>query len=234
MTWWRGDDRYEVFFNRDELKTRARALPPQRRRTEHGVRYLAPTDPDAGGSWMLVNEHGVTVSLLNRWHEGAAVPAPLRSRGQLVLGLAGAASAAEVIDGLRKTDCTGIKPFILVAMDRMDTLVEAWDGCRLFSEKATPPLVSSSYCFAQVRQARKDQYAKLPELTPEALRGYQAGATEPSAFTVRMKRPDAQTWSRSRIRVGADTVRWQYIEEPPDLVGESIEYCVDLDRRGGS
>jgi hypothetical protein len=234
MTWWSEGDRYEVFFNRDELKTRARAIPPRLCRTEQGVCYLAPTDPDSGGSWMLVNEYGVTVSLLNRWHEGADVPAVLQSRGQLVLGFAGAAGAAEVIDGLRETDCTGIKPFTLVVMDREDTLVEAWDGSRLFSENATAPLVSSSYCFAEVSQARRDRYAMLPETSPEALRDYQAGATEPSAFTVRMNRPDAQTWSRSRICVGEDSVLWQYLEEAPDLVGESIEYCVNLDLGGES
>jgi hypothetical protein len=51
VSWWREPDSYTVFFNRDELKTRSRALPPTIQQ-QNGVRYIAPTDADGGGTWL--------------------------------------------------------------------------------------------------------------------------------------------------------------------------------------
>ena len=49
LTWWRESaGSYEVYFNRDERKTRAMAEPPRLRERE-GVSFLAPIDPDGGG-----------------------------------------------------------------------------------------------------------------------------------------------------------------------------------------
>lgn len=245
MTWWRDKDRYEIFFNRDELKTRSRALPPEIRQTDQGVRYLAPTDPDAGGTWMLVNEFGLTVCLLNRWHDEAKVGAAgqneikHQSRGILVLGFAGAKTAAEVIAQLRDTDSRVYKPFTLVVADANELLVEVWDGERMFPEVAEAPLTSSSYCFPEVSQARTEGYQALPDTDPATLRIYQAGGvavegggmnkeSKLSAYTVRMNRPDAQTWSRSHLMVSSERIRWQYVEEMPNLERDSIEHNIEL------
>src|SRR5258707_15575033 len=63
-TWIRTRDGYELFFNRDELATRKPALPPAARERE-GVRFLAPEDGDAGGTWIGVNERAIAVGLAN-------------------------------------------------------------------------------------------------------------------------------------------------------------------------
>ena len=60
VTWHFINDGYELFFNRDELRTRAVAEPPTKA-TTRGVDYLAPTDPDAGGTWMALSRRGITV-----------------------------------------------------------------------------------------------------------------------------------------------------------------------------
>lgn len=228
MTWWRDEQGYEVFFNRDELKTRSRAIPPEVRSTSEGVRYIAPIDPDAGGTWMLVNEYGLTICLLNRWHESVAMPGTTRSRGQLVLGFAGAKHASAVIEQLRNTDCSDYKPFTLVAFDQKNLFGGAWDGKSLFAESPEAPLTSSSYCFQAVKQARCDRYLKLENNHPDTLQEYQAGDGEHSANTVRMNRPDAQTWSRSHVSVRPELITWQYLEEMPGLVGHSIEHNTEL------
>jgi len=228
MTWWRDQKGYEVFFNRDELKTRCRALPPEVRSTSEGVRYIAPTDPDAGGTWMLVNEFGLTICLLNRWHESSTLPGAIRSRGRLVLEFAATQQASAVTEQIRTTDCSGYKPFTLVAIDHETLLVEAWDGKKLAPETPRAPLTSSSYCFQEVKKSRCGRYQRLASNHPDALREYQAGKGEPSAFTVRMNRPDAQTWSRSHLCVGPERITWQYLEEMPDLVGDSIEHNTEL------
>ncbi|MCP5537123.1 MAG: NRDE family protein [Akkermansiaceae bacterium] len=231
MTWWRDENGYEVFFNRDELKTRCRALPPALRVADNGTRFLAPADPDAGGTWMLVNESGLTVCLLNRWHETAARNTTKRSRGRLVLDFAGARHAVEVIKKLRNTDCASYKAFTLVAIDRHDLLVEAWDGKTMSSEIPQAPLTSSSYRYQEVRQSRCERYRELEIIHPDTLRDYQSGKDPPTAYTVRMNRPDAQTWSRSHVVVGPSQATWRYLEEMPDLAGDSIEHHSKLDIR---
>jgi len=64
VTWLQRHEGYEVFCNRDELKTRKPALPPRLAEC-NGVRYLAPIDNDGGGSWLGVNEFGVSLCLVN-------------------------------------------------------------------------------------------------------------------------------------------------------------------------
>src|SRR5258706_2502276 len=83
-TWILEDGGYEVFFNRDELRTRKPALPPGVKERD-GVRILAPEDGDAGGTWLGANEHGVSVGVANGPRETSA--RPFRSRGLLVLDL---------------------------------------------------------------------------------------------------------------------------------------------------
>ncbi len=54
LTWRReGKETFEVFFNRDEKKTRSMAEPPREFTNPDGLRFLSPVDPDAGGTWML-------------------------------------------------------------------------------------------------------------------------------------------------------------------------------------
>ncbi len=55
---------YQILCNRDEKYTRGRASAP-RIETRNGMRYLAPIDSDSGGTWILTNELGITLCLLN-------------------------------------------------------------------------------------------------------------------------------------------------------------------------
>ena len=72
---------YHLFSSRDEKRTRSVALTPELYETS-GVRWMAPLDPDGGGSWVAVNEFGFSVCLLN----GNGTPGTL-SRGRLVTEL---------------------------------------------------------------------------------------------------------------------------------------------------
>ena len=60
---------YHLFFNCDELRTRGPALPP-RMHEARGLRFLAPIDTDAGGSWLGVNELGLSIGLVNYYPIG--------------------------------------------------------------------------------------------------------------------------------------------------------------------
>ena len=96
-SWLDRPEGFELFFNRDERRTRARSLPPRVVTAPDGTRYLAPIDAESGGTWIAVNEHGLAVCLLNRYPEVLA-PATPRSRGHLVTHLAGTGALAGATD----------------------------------------------------------------------------------------------------------------------------------------
>ena len=102
LTWLRSGEGYELFFNRDEARTRLPALPPRVQRRD-GVEFLSPLDADAGGTWLGVNAYGLTVGLLNGRADAPAPAAP-RSRGLLVLDLLDAARSADVERRLQAAD----------------------------------------------------------------------------------------------------------------------------------
>src|SRR5262245_8061057 len=73
VSWTPTREGYALRFNRDERRTRGPGLPPGMMEGD-GVRFLAPTDADAGGTWIGVNQFGLTVGLLNRYHEAPHDP----------------------------------------------------------------------------------------------------------------------------------------------------------------
>lgn len=219
---WRNEDGLEVFFNRDELKTRSRAEPPRAFVTERGTHYLSPIDPDAGGTWMLANEFGIIICLLNRWHEESGLTFT-KSRGQIVSALADARTITDVASKLPSL-CAASKPFDLAIFS--DTAVSgfSWSGKKISTFDPKMPLTSSSFQFETVRKAREEAFDKRSNL--EQFQCNQG--TESSAYTVRMNRPDAQTWSRSHLQISDKEISWDYWEEFPDLVREPALHRSDL------
>ncbi len=234
LSWHHRKDGYEVFFNRDEKKTRGRALPPFT--GEHkGVRYLSPKDSDAGGTWLLANEHGVTLALLNHWGTVSKKANPALSRGNLLSQhLANQSSASSAMEHLRNISLTGYGAFTLAAFDPTTSSagpqVVRWNGERLASLTPEMPLCSSSFLPDTVIESRRRYFQTLPDQNPETLWDWHRREDSPTAYTVRMNRPDAQTWSISRVTVNRDTVSWRYIEEMPGLTAGPLEHQAFLKR----
>ncbi len=101
--------------NRDELKSRPWRPParhwPDRREVVAGQDLLA------GGTWLGVNDFGVTAAVLNR--VGSLGPtANKRSRGELVLEALDHAEAAAAAEALIDVDPEAYRPFNLIVADR--------------------------------------------------------------------------------------------------------------------
>jgi hypothetical protein len=146
LTWLRSGDGYELFFNRDETRTRLPALPPRAQR-RNGVEFLCPLDADAGGTWLGVNAFGLSVGLLNGRAEAPAPAAP-QSRGLLVLDLLDAPDSAAVAERLGAADLSHTRAFRLIALEPGALLLDAvWDGRALRLSRradAAQPVCSSS------------------------------------------------------------------------------------------
>lgn len=213
LSWAEAPDRTRhIFFNRDERKTRSRALPPQE--IVKGV--LAPIDADAAGSWLTVNSHGLCVALLNRWHESPPVVAVPKSRGELPLMLSASATVGEAAKCLKERELASYSPFTLVLLDAENEARYDWNGAALTESAPTQPITSSSYCFEQVRDARLQAFpAAKGDIS--SLAAFHDPPAPHSAYSVRMNRPDAQTWSRSHIIITPEQITFLYDEEFTDL-----------------
>ncbi len=232
LTWWRdGAGTYEVFFNRDEKVTRSVAQPPTIHEQD-GISFLAPVDPEGGGTWMLANQRGLLVCLLNRWHEEDQVKTPTKSRGRLVMEMGALENVPAVEERLRREFLREVRPFTMVGFDQVGEREWTWDGRKLQVGRPEIPVCSSSFQFEEVASARRRRFEELRCAQggrQRLLESFHADTDGgPSAFTVRMRRSDAQTMSRSRVQVDRDRVSWIYLEEHKDLKGEPQRFEAEL------
>jgi hypothetical protein len=236
MTWLREPGGYQVFFNRDERRTRRPARPPAGSSRE-GVRYLAPADGDFGGTWLAVNELGVTLALLNGYLGADDRPAEpgagFISRGLLASALAGSRSVGAALERLEAPQRTGLggagglaryRSFLLVLLepDRPAALA-TWSGGRLTVERSIDqlqPLVSSSFDTAAVREERQRLFAAqepVPGRPPEERHLAFHASHRPSRgpYSPCMHRPEARTVSFSHVRVSPGEVVFAYAPDSP-------------------
>lgn len=225
VTWLPGAHGYELFFNRDEKRTRKPGLPPQAV-TRDAVRLIHPTDGDAGGSWIGVNDCGLTVCLLNHHPSPAACqppPTTLASRGHALLSLLSCRGVADAVARAQGLRPESYRPFILVAVDpRHPARALVSDGKSLREQpvRAPPFLTTSSFDTAAVTLSRRAVFdrcvAGSRSLDAETLFAlHRSHDPERGPYSICMHRPDAETVSFSHIVVGRDTVRFTYGDGAP-------------------
>ena len=108
-----------VVANRDEQLDRPASGP---RLHDGTLRWLAPVDERAGGTWWGLNERGVFAALTNRY-EGRPPDAELRSRGELIPLALQASTAAQAAARVAAHDASDYNPFRLVIADRTRMLL---------------------------------------------------------------------------------------------------------------
>ena len=220
---------YRLFFNRDEQKSREAAEPPGIRELA-GVRFTAPRDGRAGGTWITTNEHGLTVALLNHYQADTPTvrPETATSRGQLVVGFAACESVEEFRSLVARRQAAGRYPaFFLFALDLDSSSLWRWDGHELTETGHPAPafLTTSSVRTEEVLAARQHAFSRCGgDLAGLHL---QHDARDPAA-SIRMRRPDARTVSRSEVRVAGGEVLFRYSEEATDELATLACHQVSL------
>jgi uncharacterized protein with NRDE domain len=228
-----------VVVSRDEERDRPPALAPRWRTLESGVRAIWPTDPRGGGTWIGAADTGLVLALLNLNLEPApALPANLRSRGQVIPRLIGSPSAAAAIAALDAFDLDRFAPFRLIAVDApklggSPRVVETrWDRRDLMTSppsQAPACFVSSGLGDSRVRR-RQGVFEELVVQggpTPQAQDHFHLHVwPDHPELSVLMSRPDARTVSITTIEVsqaeGAFGVRMGY---QPVLEGGRLGLC---------
>ena len=103
--------------NRDEMATRPWKAPA--RHWPDWPEAVAGLDVEAGGSWLGVNDAGVTAAMLNR-HGTLGRAKGFRSRGELVLEALDHADAVEAARALKHLEPGAYRPFNMIVADNRD------------------------------------------------------------------------------------------------------------------
>jgi hypothetical protein len=223
VSWLHHDDGYHLLCNRDEKSARARAHAPEMR-VRDGVRYLAPADGEAGGTWIATNEYGLSLCLLNGRTRPGAWNGRLTSRGLLVGELISSASVDDVLERVWRSDLARFAGFTLVALEPGGhTSVVEWDGVeKAIVAHAQPlmPLVSSSFDFDEVYARRRDEFRRrldaASRLDPRVLYSFHSShAGNPDAYSPCMHRADAETVSFSWVKVTTGEAEFFYSPDAP-------------------
>lgn len=217
VTWVRRPDGYDLLCNRDERLTRLRATGPEAREVR-GLRTISPADGDFGGTWITVNELGVTLALLNAYGDDVAEPpAGWTSRGLLLADLADSDDALDARRRILDRDLSVFRPFLIVIATphRSPTQVR-WSGRSLEVDgDVRPPIVSSGGDERAARDARREQLetllrtARRPNLA--LLEGYhRSHEPERGPLSVCVHAEDAATVSLSVVSVREAMIAFRY------------------------
>lgn len=141
----RGDS-LRLMCNRDERLDRPAAHPPAHAR--FGARVgIAPIDPVGGGSWIGINDAGLTVALLNRGTACARESRRVESRGRIVTRLLECETLDDVAAASAALDVSNYEPFrTIVILGRRARVADVRGGrvaVRRF-DVSRPRLLTSS------------------------------------------------------------------------------------------
>ncbi len=224
-SWLLEEKGYQVFFNRDEQRGRAKALPPAQFTAHNGVRFIMPLDPVGRGSWIAVNEFGLTLCLLN-YYQGELPHGELISRGQLIKKFACYSCSETLLTELNALSLKHYAPFTLVIFDsqlcrsqgKVKTL--QWNGkARLYIEPL-PPLISSAVDADNVIASRQRLFTGLnaaEESVASRLSFHHSHAPEKGHLSPCMHREEAHTVSFTHVKVAKESVTIHYQDGAPCL-----------------
>ncbi len=214
---------FVLAMNRDEQKSRVEGLPPRLGRAGER-RCLYPSEPD-GGSWIGINDRGLTFALIN-WHEKPQrTRAHATSRGVVIPHLLQADGIEAAGALLKQLPLARINPFRLIAISLSDAAIREWrwDGKRL---KLLRPdwrrrhWFSSGFDEAAANRKRKTvvraKARTLSAETPDWLRRlHRSHAPVRSADSICMHRDLAETVSYTEIAATGRLAKMTYAPGAP-------------------
>jgi hypothetical protein len=214
---------YILGMNRDEKLTRVQALPPRRHEIS-GCAALLPSEP-GGGTWIGVNDAGVTFALINWYSLPARVSANAVSRGLVVRSALGFNAASELDKDLGTFPLDRTNPFRLIAVFPNDKQVieRRWNLSyleRVEHEWETNAWISSGFDEPAAERTRRETFNSILRNRPwQSLRRLRAlhasHEPTPGPYSVCMHRAEAATVSYTEIAVGGSTARMSYLSGPP-------------------
>ncbi len=209
---------YCLGMNRDELLTRTTGLPPQLKKISGRV-VLCPTEP-GGGTWIAVNDGGVTLGLINWYAVSARVKGDPISRGTIINNLCVAASPKVVGEILGSLALRRINPFRLVTiyLETREVVEWRWDLKKLTSQDhawETQQWISSGFDERTAQRVRDKTFRAALRLRSAGSRDWlrrlhRNHSPAAGPFSTCMHRADAATVSYTEVAVAGARVEMLY------------------------
>ena len=243
VSWIHRDEGYLLLFNRDELLSRKPASSP-RIDNRNGIAFIAPMDGDHGGSWIAVNQFGLSLGLLNRFDESKPdVVLNYTSRGLLLFELIDCASLTTISRRLNSASLDRFRPFSLLALGPNEpAMLFHWTGSQKCLQQDADnliPIASSSLNEEDVVQKRKQLFEEMTsergKVDPDLLiQFHESHRKERGPTSVCMHRADARTVSMSVINVTKEKIEFDYHPDSPCMPAKknSIELKRTSPNRG--
>lgn len=221
VSWTMRPEAYDLFFSRDEQRTRPLGEVPQLLNAGR-TKILAPRDPMGGGSWIFSNEYGLSACILNAYPptvSPSGIERSPRSRGRLLLDLAFASDFSEIDGALSEAVSANTYAACFIVAVSLKEGVGWWicNGWHLrrVSSPVRPPITTSSWDSERVCAQRQKIFQTMTRGSDapavDCLRAYhEATEQDADAFSVRMSRADARTVSLTHVAVCRSEVGMTY------------------------
>jgi hypothetical protein len=235
-------DGYALGMNRDEKRTRAIALPPSLLRL--GPRLaLGPTEP-GGGTWIGVNDHGVTLALINWYSVTTRVEGKAKSRGEVVLAALRALNGAQASERVARLPLPQINPFRLIGVFPAEQAVVEWQwDLRRLKEVRHPwrtaTWISSGYDEPGAQRTRGAVFRAASRQSDAGSavwlrRLHRSHRPKRGAYSICMHREDAVTVSYTEVQFANGTATMRYLSGSPCEATPERLATHQLATRGGA
>jgi len=211
---------FHLLMNRDEQRMRPVGLPAALHSCEH-YQALYPSEP-TGGTWIGVNEKGLTIALINWYSKPQLQGAPAFSRGEIIPKLLAEHSPKNAEILLRSLPLTRLNPFRLILVSAMDqslhefrsgaTTLEKlsfpWERHHWFSSGFDEPEAMRIRGMTSTKASGNDSLAMLQGL-------HRSHEPEKGSFSICMHREDAHTVSFTEVSVSSGTALMSHQNDSP-------------------
>jgi len=215
-----GSGGFHLLINRDEQRGRPAALPAKVHRC--GIlSAIYPWEP-SGGTWIGINQHGLTLALINWYSTPQLQEPPAFSRGVIIPKLLAKDSVSKMEEELRCLPLTRVNPFRLILVSSRDQSLHEFRSDTMTCQKISFPWershwFSSGFEEAKVMRIREQtcrEESGACSLTH--LRNLHASHTpEKGPFSICMHREDACTVSSTEISVTNELASMSYQHSSP-------------------
>jgi hypothetical protein len=209
---------YALGMNRDEKLTRVEALPPSRHEIS-GRTALFPAEPK-GGTWIGVNDAGVTFALINWYSVQARASANVVSRGQLVRAVMAANDVGATEQMVTGFPLGRTNPFRLIGVFHGAKQIIEWQWNlstvhRVTHDWKSNVWISSGYDEPGAQGTRRLVFDRLIEQESahdlHRLRAFHASHSPAyGPYSVCMHRNEAATVSYTEIAVSGWSAKMRY------------------------
>jgi hypothetical protein len=209
---------YTLAMNRDEKLTRAMGLRPAKKAV-NGRTVLCPSEP-GGGTWIALNDSGVTFALINWYSIITRVKADSVSRGEVVRTVSVLDSPDSASAVLKKLPLDKIDPFRLIGIHPATNEIVEWRWdleklARISHRWKTQQWISSGFDEPTAQRVRSKTFQQARcQHTAGSLdwlrRLHRSHSPENGPFSTCMHRGDAATVSYTEISVSSGQAKMFY------------------------